>query len=95
MFLLDGEKVGIIGGLHPAERKKVDLKETYVAELNLNAIINATTEALVYSPVPRFPEITRDIALELDRTKPAGEIESIIRKCRYEAIKRSKSIRRI
>ncbi|CAM5201784.1 Phenylalanine--tRNA ligase beta subunit OS=Ureibacillus acetophenoni OX=614649 GN=pheT PE=3 SV=1 [Ureibacillus acetophenoni] len=77
--LLDGERVGIIGGLHPAERKNADLKETFVAELNLYAIINATTESLVYIPVPRFPEITRDIALVLDREKPAGEIVSVIR----------------
>ncbi|SOC36514.1 phenylalanine--tRNA ligase subunit beta [Ureibacillus acetophenoni] len=88
--LLDGEKVGIIGGLHPSERKKVDLKETFVAELNLFAILNASTNALVYTPVPRFPEITRDIALELDRTKPAGEIESIIRKAGTKLLKQVK-----
>ena len=41
MSYLDGEKVGIIGGLHPAERKNVDLKETFVAEMNLNAILTA------------------------------------------------------
>ncbi|BDH62533.1 phenylalanyl-tRNA synthase subunit beta [Ureibacillus massiliensis 4400831 = CIP 108448 = CCUG 49529] len=84
---LDGEKIGIIGGLHPAERKKVDLKETYVAELNLYAILQATTEALVYTPVPRFPMITRDIALELERTTPAGEIESIIRNAGTKLLK--------
>ncbi|MFJ8237246.1 phenylalanine--tRNA ligase subunit beta [Ureibacillus sp. NPDC094379] len=78
-ILLDGENVGLIGGLHPIERKKYDLKETYVAELNLKAIIETVTEELVYSAVPRFPAVTRDIALELDRNKPAGEIEKVIR----------------
>ncbi|MDM5334712.1 phenylalanine--tRNA ligase subunit beta [Ureibacillus composti] len=78
-ILLDGEKVGLIGGLHPIERKKYDLKETFVAELNLKAIIETVTEELVYSAVPRFPAVTRDIALELDRNKPAGEIEKVIR----------------
>lgn len=78
-ILLDGEKVGLIGGIHPIERKKYDLKETFVAELNLKAIIETVTEELVYSAVPRFPAVTRDIALELDRNKPAGEIEKVIR----------------
>lgn len=89
-ILLDGEKVGIIGGLHPAERKKYDLKETFVAELNLQAIITASVEALVYTPVPRFPAMTRDIALELDRTKPAGEIIAIIRKAGTKLLKEVK-----
>nr|WP_106780283.1 phenylalanine--tRNA ligase subunit beta [Lysinibacillus timonensis] len=87
IVLLDGEKVGIIGGLHPAERKKVDLKETFVAELNLYAILKTATEALVYTPVPRFPEISRDIALVLDRSKPAGEIENIIRNAGTKLLK--------
>ncbi|MEK4230272.1 phenylalanine--tRNA ligase subunit beta [Solibacillus sp. FSL H8-0538] len=77
--LLDGEKVGLIGQLHPAEQKKAGVKETYVAELNLHAILGATTEVLYYNAVPRFPVMTRDIALELDRTHAAGEIVSIIK----------------
>ncbi|TSI03145.1 phenylalanine--tRNA ligase subunit beta [Lysinibacillus sp. BW-2-10] len=84
---LDGEKIGLIGGLHPAERKNLDLKETFVAELNLNAILTASVEALVYSPVPRFPAMTRDIALELDRVKPAGEIVELIRQSGTKLLK--------
>lgn len=77
--LLDGEVVGLIGQLHPAEQKQAGVKETYVAELNLLAILHAQVEELVYTAVPRFPSITRDIALELDRATAAGEIVSIIK----------------
>ena len=77
--LLDGEVVGLIGQLHPAEQKQAGVKETYVAELNLLAILNAQVEELVYTAVPRFPAMTRDIALELDRATAAGEIVSIIK----------------
>lgn len=76
--LLDGEVAGLIGQLHPAEQKQAGVKETYVAELNLLSILSASTEELVYTPVPRFPAMTRDIALELDRTTTAGEIAGII-----------------
>ncbi|QCR33195.1 phenylalanine--tRNA ligase subunit beta [Lysinibacillus sp. SGAir0095] len=89
-ILLDGEKVGIIGGLHPSERKKYDLKDTFVAELNLNAILTAEVEELVYTSVPRFPAMTRDIALELDRSKPAGEIIQIIRNAGTKLLKEVK-----
>ncbi|RHW33441.1 phenylalanine--tRNA ligase subunit beta [Lysinibacillus yapensis] len=86
-ILLDGEKVGLIGGLHPAERKKYDLKETFVAEINLQAILEAEVEEIVYKPIPRFPAITRDIALVLDRSTPAGEISEIIRKAGTKLLK--------
>lgn len=89
-IFLDGEKIGLIGGLHPTERKRYDLKETYVAELNLKAILAATVEDLVYAPVPRFPAMTRDIALELDRSKPAGEIVEIIRQAGTKLLKEVK-----
>lgn len=89
-IFLDGEKIGLIGGLHPTERKLYDLKETYVAELNLKAILAATVEDLVYAPVPRFPAMTRDIALELDRSKPAGEIVEIIRQAGTKLLKEVK-----
>lgn len=77
--LLDGEVVGVIAQLHPAEQKAAAVKETYVAELNLHAIFAAETDELVYKPVPRFPSTTRDIALELDRNVTAGEIVNIIK----------------
>lgn len=77
---VDGEKVGFIGGLHPTERKQYDLKETFVAELNLHVILNKEKEALVYKQVPRFPFVTRDVALVLDKTRPASEIVNIIKK---------------
>ena len=85
--LLDGKVVGIIAQLHPAEQKKAGVKETYVAELNLLAILGATKEELVYSIVPRFPMMTRDIALELDRAKPAGEIVEVIRNAGTKLLK--------
>jgi len=71
--------VGIVGQLHPTEQKKRDLKETYVMELNLAKLVTFSLEPLLYSPVPRFPSISRDIALIVERSKAAGELESIIR----------------
>lgn len=85
--LLNGEKVGIIGQLHPTEQKKSGVKETYVAELNLHAILGTEVEDLVYKSVPRYPAITRDIALELDRATPAGEIVTIIREAGTKLLK--------
>jgi len=79
-ILLDGEQVGIIGGLHPAEEKAWGVKDTYVMEMNLVALLNATDQEapLSYKPVPRFPAMSRDIALIMDRTTTAGEVVKAI-----------------
>lgn len=79
-IVLDGEQVGIIGGLHPAEEKEWGVKDTYVMEMNLVALLNATDQEapLSYKPVPRFPAMSRDIALIMDRTTTAGEVVKAI-----------------
>ncbi|MET1013870.1 MAG: phenylalanine--tRNA ligase subunit beta, partial [Paenisporosarcina sp.] len=76
---LAGKSVGFVGQLHPTEQKKRDLKETYVMELNLAKLVTFSLEPLVYTPVPRFPSITRDIALVVERGQAAGELQYIIR----------------
>ena len=88
-ILLDGEVVGLIGGLHPGELKKAGVKDTYVMEMNLVALLAASsTEApLTYSAVPRFPAMSRDIALVLNRTTAAGEIVSVIKAAGVKLLK--------
>lgn len=76
---LSGKKVGFIGQIHPNVQKEMDLKETYVFELSLKSILEAETAPLHYEPIPRFPSITRDIALVVDKEKTAGELKNIIK----------------
>lgn len=77
--LLSGKSVGFLGQIHPTVEKELDLKETYVFELSLKAILEAEVAPLQYESIPRFPSITRDIALVTDKEKAAGELESIIK----------------
>ena len=78
-ILLDGQRIGVIGQLHPTEQKARDLKTTVVMELNLAALLNLETEALVYTPVPRYPSMSRDVALVLSKIVEAATIETVIR----------------
>ncbi|MFC4409837.1 phenylalanine--tRNA ligase subunit beta [Chungangia koreensis] len=88
--LLSGERIGFIGQLHPSEQKARDLKETYVMELDLAKILNVDVEPLLYTAVPRFPSISRDIAMVVDRAQAAGELESVIRKAGGKLLKEVK-----
>lgn len=75
----DGQRIGVIGQLHPTEQKERDLKTTVVLELNLAALLNLAADSLLYTPVPRYPSITRDVALVLSKIVEAGTIEKVIR----------------
>jgi phenylalanyl-tRNA synthetase beta chain len=75
---LDGAVIGFVGQVHPKVEKDLDLKETYVFELSLKALLEAETPPLQYTSIPRFPSITRDIALVVDKEKTAGELREII-----------------
>ncbi|MGG0720210.1 phenylalanine--tRNA ligase subunit beta [Robertmurraya massiliosenegalensis] len=75
---LVGEKIGFVGQVHPTVQKDLDLKETYVFELCLEAILTEAVAPLQYQSIPRYPSITRDIALVVEKEKVAGELESII-----------------
>ena len=75
----NGERIGLIGQIHPTEQKKRDLKNTYVMEMNLAKIFAIETDELVYVQVPRFPSISRDIALVVSSETSAGMLEHVIR----------------
>ncbi|MEW8985842.1 MAG: phenylalanine--tRNA ligase subunit beta, partial [Bacillus sp. (in: firmicutes)] len=77
-ILLNGQDIGFVGQVHPTVQKDLDLKDTYVFELSLSAILETETPALSYESIPRFPSITRDIALVVDQDKSAGELQQII-----------------
>ncbi|MGG4000003.1 phenylalanine--tRNA ligase subunit beta [Anoxybacillus kestanbolensis] len=77
-ILLDGKMVGFVGQLHPNVQKQFDLKETYVFELDLEALLKAEVADIRYTAIPRFPSITRDIALVVDEHVVAGELQKAI-----------------
>ncbi|MDP4163403.1 MAG: phenylalanine--tRNA ligase subunit beta [Bacillota bacterium] len=77
-LLLNGEKIGFAGQIHPGVQKELDLKETFVFELSLKAILEAATEPLHYHAIPRFPSMTRDIALVADKQTVSGKLKEII-----------------
>jgi phenylalanyl-tRNA synthetase beta chain len=76
--LLDGEVIGFIGQLHPETQKSWGLKETYVFELSLAALLNADVEEVSYTQIPRFPSMTRDMALVVDNAVEAGAVLATI-----------------
>ncbi|HFO1515813.1 TPA: phenylalanine--tRNA ligase subunit beta [Staphylococcus aureus] len=77
-ILLENKVVGFIGELLPTLAADNDLKRTYVFELNFDALMSVSVGYINYQPIPRFPGMSRDIALEVDQNIPAADLLSTI-----------------
>lgn len=75
---LNEEIVGFVGELHPQTENNYDLKRTYVFELNYDKLMSVSVGYINYEPIPRFPGVSRDIALVINRATPSAEIVKII-----------------
>jgi phenylalanyl-tRNA synthetase beta chain len=47
-----------------------------VAEVDLTALLEMPEQPVLYSPLPRFPSIVRDVSLLVDREVSVGELVS-------------------
>ncbi|TCZ74617.1 phenylalanine--tRNA ligase subunit beta [Paenibacillus albiflavus] len=70
--------IGRMGQLHPALQKQQDLDDTYVLEVELEPIIAEANDLIVYKILPRYPSVTRDLALVVDSAVPVGQMEQVI-----------------
>ncbi|UTI42015.1 phenylalanine--tRNA ligase subunit beta [Niallia sp. RD1] len=84
---LNGVAIGFVGQVHPQMQKELDLKETYCFELDLSKLFGVEVEALHYTSIPRFPYVTRDIALVVDKQILAGNLQEIIQVAGGELLK--------
>lgn len=86
-LLVKGERVLTFGELHPAIAKELDLKKRLLyLEMPMDARLAEHAAAPRYSELPKFPASQRDLALVLDRSVSALDIERTIRKAGKEIL---------
>ncbi|KOR26084.1 phenylalanine--tRNA ligase subunit beta [Clostridium sp. FAM 1755] len=72
--------VGTLGEIHPDVQDNYDIEERcYAAELNLDVLYKHANVKKEYRELPKFPAVTRDIAVIIDDTVLVQEIENIIK----------------
>ncbi|MBC6309388.1 phenylalanine--tRNA ligase subunit beta [Listeria sp. FSL L7-1582] len=76
---LAGEKIGYLAQIHPSLAAELDLKETYVFELDATKLLAAPKKAVAYHTIPRFPSMTRDIALLVNKEVSQAALENEIK----------------
>lgn len=80
-FTVNGETLAVLGEIHPdvAENYSIGTK-VYAAEISMDGIYKYQHTKRVYKPSPRFPALTRDIAVVCDRITPVLLLEKVIAK---------------
>jgi phenylalanyl-tRNA synthetase beta chain len=78
-IIVEDDKVGIVGDLHPKVTQAFELSNTIcLIEIDLEKVLTKLTGTKEYQPIPRFPSVTRDIALVIDEQVSYRSVEEII-----------------
>ena len=81
-------RLGTLGQIHPDVCAAYGLDgATYCAEIDVVLLHELEDAEPVYTPLPRFPAITRDIAVVCDASIPVGELTECIRKAEKNVLR--------
>ena len=76
---MEGEEIGVIGQVHPAVAKNYGIEaEVYCAEISFTKVLNHLLPDATYTPLPKYPTVTRDLALVCDEEITVAQAEDVI-----------------
>ncbi len=78
--LADGRLVGHAGELHPKVVERLELPaRTCAAEIDLDLLVAVAPEIVAAEPLSTYPLALQDVALVVQETTPAADVESALR----------------
>ena len=79
LLTIDGKKLGVIGQIHPTVCSNYGIDtEVYVAMIDYETAYAARAEEKTYHTLPRYPSVTRDLAIICDRALPVLSLKKAI-----------------
>ena len=78
---IDGVELGYMGQIHPLVAKNYGIdSEIYCAEINFTALMALRKPEPTYTPLPKYPTVSRDLAVVCDEEITVGQVEEVIEK---------------
>ncbi len=71
---INKQYIGYLGKLHPQKEMDLGINKTFVFELDYDKLAELYEPNLVMQPVPKYPSVSRDLALVVDRDLEAQAI---------------------
>ena len=79
MVSIDGVDVGYMGQIHPTVAKNYGIDTpVYCAEIDFTKLQTLRMGDPTYTPLPKYPSVTRDIALICDEAVTVADVENVI-----------------
>ena len=76
---IDGVEVGVLGQVHPIVAKNYGIDvEVYCAEINFTKLFEMQLPDATYTPLPKYPTVTRDLALICDEAVTVAQAEEVM-----------------
>lgn len=75
---LDKTVLGLLGRIHPLLAQKMGIDSILMAELNLEPLLKTKTAKIKYNAVVKVPVVVRDLALVVDMSISAAQLEKVI-----------------
>lgn len=78
-ILCDNKYLGTIGEVHPQVLSNYGIgKRVYIAEIDLDTVYSLANDTIIFKSLPKYPAITRDIALVVEDKIEVASIEEVI-----------------
>lgn len=83
-IVIDGKVCGFMSKLHPTVREEYDLPETFIAELDFDALLPKHINA---QPISKFQGVYKDLSVVIDRSVNYYEVANVLKGLDLEMLK--------
>ena len=76
---IDGVDVGFMGQVHPLAARNYGMDvDVYCAEIDMNKLFQLQLPDVTYTPLPKYPTVSRDLSLICDEAVTVAQVEDVI-----------------
>lgn len=80
-FTLNDKTLGYVAQMHPNVIQNFDInKNTYVIYFDFDLLFSLYNDEIIFKSLPKFPAVSRDLALVCNEELPVANLEEIIKK---------------
>jgi phenylalanyl-tRNA synthetase beta chain len=80
-FIVDNVTIATVGALHPGVQEAFEItRPVYIFKVNLTELKDlCAVESKTYAPLPKYPSITRDLAIVLASSIPVADVMAAVK----------------
>lgn len=81
-IIYDGTVIGYLGEVHPEVSETYGIgTRVYIANIDMPEIVARANFDVKYKGIAKYPAVTRDISMVMEKSIMVGQVEEVIRKC--------------